>query len=74
MMYFANSDDSGPTIEEVVDPPSSSLNSNSKTGDQVELKGKQIVNRRGFTPIDAIFGGCLPVYHPQINSIIKFFG
>ncbi|KAL5242183.1 hypothetical protein ACI65C_009593 [Semiaphis heraclei] len=30
--------DSGPTIEEVVDPPSSSHNSNSKTGEQVDLK------------------------------------
>lgn len=70
-MYFANPDDSGPTIEEVVDPPSSSHNSNSKTGEQVDLKGKQIVNGRGFTPIDAIPG---VAYHPQINSIIKFFG
>jgi len=39
-MYFANLNDSGPTIEEMVDPPSSSHNSNSKTGDQVELEGK----------------------------------
>jgi len=39
LIYFAVSDGSGPTIEEVVDPPSSH-NSNSITEDQVELKGK----------------------------------
>jgi len=46
LIHFAVSDDSGPTIEEVEDPPSSSHNSNSKTEDQVELKGKLMLRRQ----------------------------
>jgi len=54
LIYFAVSDDSGPTIEEVVDPPSSSHNSNSKTEDQVELKGKLMLRRQWFRGFDTV--------------------
>jgi len=45
LIYFAVSDGSGPTIEEMVDPPSSSDNSNSQTENQEELKGKLMLKR-----------------------------
>ena len=46
LIYFAVLDGSGPTIEEVVDPPSSSHDSNSKIEDQVELEGKLMLSRQ----------------------------
>lgn len=46
LIYFAVSDGSGPTIEEMVDPPSSLDNSNSITENQEELKGKLMLRKQ----------------------------